>query len=235
MIQILVVGDIRLYRDSIALHMAQQGDLSVVGVASCRADALESAARLSPDVVLIDMAMPESLATVRELSAQGARARVVALSVPEVERTVLACAEAGIAAYVVREGSLADLVAAVRGAVRGEAAISPRMAASMLRRLATLAHDASPQPSAVLTAREMEVAALLSDGLSNKQIGARLNIELATVKNHVHNVLEKLQVHRRGEAAGRLRRAPQRALIGDTVPSFEDASRPGVAQDLDRL
>jgi two-component system nitrate/nitrite response regulator NarL len=206
MIHILVVGDIRLYRDSIAAHLAQQPELSVAGIAGTRGHALAQASATTPDVVLIDLAMPESLDTIRDLTAAVPGARIVALSVPEHERTVLACAEAGIAAYVLREGSLGDLVATVKGAVRGEAAISPRMAASMLRRLSALAHDLAPKPSAVLTAREMEVAALLGDGLSNKQIGARLNIELATVKNHVHNVLEKLKVSRRGDAARQLRR-----------------------------
>jgi DNA-binding NarL/FixJ family response regulator len=175
--------------------------------------------------VLIDMAMPDSLATVRELAGLASCGRVVALSVPEHERTVLACAEAGIAAYVLREGSLADLVATVRGAVLGEAAISPRIAASMLRRLATLAHDLAPQPAVVLTAREMEVAALLGDGLSNKQIGARLNIELATVKNHVHNVLEKLHVHRRGEAARHLHRTPHLTTFADPVRTVDEVTR----------
>jgi DNA-binding NarL/FixJ family response regulator len=94
------------------------------------------------------------------------------------------------------------LVATLESATRGEALFSPRMAASLLRRVAALAAT-QPSPSAQvrLTPRERDIMRLLDEGLSNKEIAQRLGIEVATVKNHVHNILEKLQVHRRGEAA----------------------------------
>ena len=206
MIRVLVVGDIRLYRDGLAFHLARQASLSVVGTAADRAEALRGARELGPDVVLLDIAMPESLAAVRDLAALAPAPRVVALAVPEVERDVIACAEAGVAGFVQREGSLADLVAAVESAACGELVISPRMAASLLRRVSALAADRAAAPAhAELTGREGEIVRLIDQGLSNKQIAARLCIEVATVKNHVHNILEKLGIHRRAEVAVRLR------------------------------
>src|SRR2546421_13075479 len=132
---------------------------------------------------------------------------------------VLASAEAGAIAYVPREASLEDLVAVIECAVRGEAVCSPRVAGALLRRIAVLATDGrSDRVPARLTKREREIMGLIDEGLSNKEIAKRLRIEVATVKNHVHNILEKLQVHRRGEAAARVRAAlPRRAVGSDTA------------------
>jgi len=103
--------------------------------------------------------------------------------------------------------------------VRGEAVCSPRVAGALLRRIAALATDGrSDRVPAHLTKREREIMGLIDEGLSNKEIAKRLRIEVATVKNHVHNILEKLQVHRRGEAAARVRAAlPRRAVGSDTA------------------
>ena len=107
---------------------------------------------------------------------------------------------------MLREGSLDDLRRAIDSVARGESIVSPKMAASLLRRVSTLAADrAAPPAIEELTVREREIVGLIEQGLANKQIAARLNIELATVKNHVHRILEKLDVTRRGEIAARLR------------------------------
>ena len=114
--------------------------------------------------------------------------------------------EAGAAGYLTRDASLRDLFAALSSAVRDEVLCSPRIVASLARRLARLAEQHATRPTpASLTAREAEVVGLLDAGLSNKEIATRLCIELPTVKNHVHHILEKLHVNRRGEAAARLR------------------------------
>src|SRR5262249_26135221 len=116
-------------------------------------------------------------------------------------------AEAGIHGYVTRDGSVNDVVVAIQSAVRGEVACSPRVAALLFQRVATLSeatHGVQARP--MLTRRELEIAGLITEGLSNKEIARSLRISSATVKNHVHNVLEKLQIRRRGEAAARLRR-----------------------------
>ncbi|CAN5632041.1 N/A [soil metagenome] len=208
MIRVVIVGGIRLYRDGLAQYLGSQTGMSVVATASDRLDGVCSVAELRPDVVVVDMAMPESLLAVREVTATAPAVKIVALSVPDLERAVIACAEAGVAAYVSRDGRLDDLVQAIRGATRGEMVASPRIAGALVRRVAALAAERPPLPDvAGLTARECDVVGLMDEGLSNKQIASRLSIEVATVKNHVHNILDKLKVGRRAEAVRRWRQA----------------------------
>ena len=133
-------------------------------------------------------------------------AHVVALGVPEDESEVIACAEAGAAGLVTLEGSLDDLEAMLESVGRGETLCSPRVAAALLRRVAALADDHAASGHARLTAREREIVQLVDRGLSNKEIARELQIELTTVKNHVHNILDKLHVRRRADAAARVRR-----------------------------
>jgi DNA-binding NarL/FixJ family response regulator len=207
-LRIVLAGDIRLYRDGVALHLARDGRYSVVGVAGDRTELMRRVREERPEIVVIDVAMAESLEAVRELARESPESRVVALTVPELEQAVIACAEAGIAGYVLRDGSLDDLVRAIESAARGELIVSPRMAGGLLRHVRTLAADrVEPPPLEELTVREREIVTLIDQGLSNKQIAGRLNIELATVKNHVHRILEKLRVHRRGEIASRVGRS----------------------------
>jgi DNA-binding NarL/FixJ family response regulator len=151
--------------------------------------------------------MPGSLDVVRELTARAEPLRVVVLTLPELEQAVLPCIEAGVAGYVPRDGGLDDLVAVIRSAARGDGVCSPRMVGRMWARLAQLSR-AHSDPTALdaLTSREREILTCIERGNSNKEIAARLSIELATVKNHVHNILEKLHVHSRGEAVAALRR-----------------------------
>jgi two-component system nitrate/nitrite response regulator NarL len=211
-IRVLIVDDLRLYREGLAHALAQRPHIRVVGTAARRETALAEVTRLQPTVVLLDMAMSGSIAMVRELRERAPEVKVVALAVAEDDQDVLACAEVGLAGYVPREGSFDDLVSAVESAARGELLCSPRMAAALFRRLATLAEDREPGAGVPhLTAREMEILHLIEDRLSNKQIAGRLCIEVATVKNHVHNILEKLQVRSRDEAAARLHERPARS------------------------
>jgi DNA-binding NarL/FixJ family response regulator len=122
----------------------------------------------------------------------------------------MACVECGVVGFVPRDASLSDLVSTIESALCGEANVSPRLAASLMRRLASIARQRSPAAVAThLTQREQEILAMLGEGLSNKQIAARLIIEVATVKNHVHNILSKTKLNRRSEAAALLRRRPR--------------------------
>jgi DNA-binding NarL/FixJ family response regulator len=211
-----VVSDVRLYRDGLTDSLGRHNSLAIVGTASTSDEAVAQAISLRPDVVIVDMAMPDSLGTVRCLKKVPQHAAVVAFAVAEVEHAVLACAEAGVAGYVPRDASIEDLVAAVHRAARGEALCSPRIAATLFRRVAALAAELHPVAAAAgqLTGREREIIALIDAGMSNKEIAQRLSIEVATVKNHVHNVLDKLQVNRRGQAAARLRAAGSRLARG---------------------
>lgn len=208
MLRVVIVGEIRLYRDGVAQFLASTEGVEVLGTGTTAGDLLRLAREKSPDVVLVDIAMPHALEAIRELSTSNAPVRIVALTVPEIEREVLSCVEAGVAGYVPRDGSLEDLLMVLRLAARGEATCSPKMQARLWERLAQLAraqdHD---DRTGALTTREREIMDRVERGLSNKQIAAQLCIEPATVKNHVHNILEKLHVHRRGEAVAAMRRS----------------------------
>jgi DNA-binding NarL/FixJ family response regulator len=206
MTRVLIVAHIRLYREGLAAMLRGERRIEVVGAATGADEAVAAVRAHRPDVVLLDTAIPDNVWIVRALVAAEPGTKVVALAVPDVERELLACAEAGVAGYVTREGSVEDLVEAVESVARGEMLCSPRMAATLLQRVATLALEQSPEAiEARLTARELEILDLIDQGLSNKEISRRLTIELSTVKNHVHNILEKLNVSRRGEAAARAR------------------------------
>jgi DNA-binding NarL/FixJ family response regulator len=206
MIRVAIVAEIRLYREGLAEMLLGEPGLEVVATAAGADDAVPALRKELPDVVLLDMAPPDNAWLVRALAAAVPGTRVVALAVPESEDEVLACAEAGVVGYVTREGSVEDLVAAIESASRGEVLCSPRMAASLFQRVATLALERSPASiESRLTGRELEILDLIDQGLSNKEIARRLTIELSTVKNHVHNILEKLNVSRRAEAAARAR------------------------------
>jgi DNA-binding NarL/FixJ family response regulator len=141
-------------------------------------------------------------------------ARVIAINVPALEQDVIACAEAGVACCLTTEASIDDLVGAIASVARGEARCSPWTAGVLTRQVAALARERSasvevhvPEHArARLTVRELEIVALVDQGLSNKEIARRLCIELPTVKNHVHRILEKLGVRRRADAAALIRR-----------------------------
>jgi DNA-binding NarL/FixJ family response regulator len=211
--RLLIVADVRLYREGLAQLLAREDDVCVVAIAANHADALTQLQSRPADVVLVDMAMAESLNTVAAIAARAPDVKVVALAVPDVGRDVIACAEAGAAAYVPRDGSLRDLLDAVRGIARGEVRCSPRIAGSLIQRLAALAAERpGARATALLTARELQIVRLISEGSSNKDIAMTLGIGLPTVKNHVHHVLEKLGVRRRAEVTASYREAPGHLL-----------------------
>jgi two-component system nitrate/nitrite response regulator NarL len=206
--RIIIVSDARLYREGLALSLARIDRVAVVGIADTLASAMTCIKESSPDVALLDVAMPDALRLPDAVEAARAVVKIVAFSVAETEDEICACAEAGIAGYVSRNGSKEDLVAAVENAVRGEVVCSPRMAASLFRRLALRVRTTRQAgPEATLTGREHDIVALIDGGLSNKEIARQLKISTATVKNHVHNILDKLQVRRRAAAAAVLREA----------------------------
>jgi len=212
MTRVLVVADIRLFREGLAEMLRAEPEIEVVATAAGADEAVRALRELDPDVALVDMAIPDNKWLVRALVAAVPGACIVALAVPEIEREVLACAEVGVAGYVTRDGSIEDVVAAVESAARGEILCSPRMAARLFQRVATLALERSPNIESRLTTRELEILDLIDQGLSNKEIARRLTIQLSTVKNHVHNILEKLNVSRRSEAAARARAARPREI-----------------------
>jgi two-component system nitrate/nitrite response regulator NarL len=205
MMRVLVVAPIRVYRDSLSRLLTSELDVEAVITAVGSEDALARAKQVGPHVVVVDVRAPDGLAVIRALCGAMQHLNVVGLGVSDCEEAV-ACAEAGVSGIVSRDASAEELIATLRTAAQGEAVFTPRIAAAVLRRFRAMAAEGVHGGSSkTLTSREVEVASLIEEGLSNKQIAQRLCIETATVKNHVHNILEKLEVHRRGEAVVRLR------------------------------
>jgi len=203
----MVAAAVRLYRDGLAQSLS--GSALVVSVTADATSTLREAVRLAPDVLLLDASMPGALALVNAMAESVPATRVVAFAVDDgLEAEVLAYAEAGVAAWIGRDASAEEVVEAVLRAAQGELLCSARTAAMLSRRLAVLARERrapAATRAAQLTPRETEVGELLCRGASNKQIARTLGLRLTTVKNHVHNILEKLEVCSRAEAGAVLR------------------------------
>jgi two-component system nitrate/nitrite response regulator NarL len=207
-IRLFVVARTRLYREGIARALDEDDRFHVSGTAADLSNAIDTLAHLTvlPEVVLIDHAIAEGAEAVRHLHRASPELRVLALAVREAEGDVLPWAEAGAAGFVSHDASFDDLTAGVTAVAEGWGLCSPRVARVLLNRVASLAAKRRPTMSLEeLTRREREVALLLEEGLSNKEIAHRLWIQVATVKNHVHSILEKLEVQGRGEAASVVR------------------------------
>jgi len=206
-VEVFVLVAVRLYRDGIADALARDVRFRVVGRAGALEDAQDQLCRFrdAPKVTLVDLALPEGAGAIRLLRRSWPSMSIVALAVPEAADEIVQLAEAGVDGLVTQDASLAEVLDAVAAAVRNEALTSPAVAAVLLRRVASLAGEHRAVDGAVLTRREREIVALIGHGLSNKEIAGTLQIELSTVKNHVHHILEKLQVRRRAEAVSAAR------------------------------
>jgi two-component system nitrate/nitrite response regulator NarL len=201
-IRVVVASDIRLYREGLVESLARAGSFGSIGAAGTAVEAVAAVRAEWAEVVLLDLAMTGAIDLAHKLAAD---AKVVVLGVRELEDEVIAYAEAGAVGYVTRDGSLRELIDVVESVARGEMLCSPRIAALLNRRVAAVAGARKGRPPAArLTPRETEIVGLMAEGLSNKQIAHRLAIEFATVKNHVHRILEKLEVERRADAVARV-------------------------------
>jgi two-component system, NarL family, nitrate/nitrite response regulator NarL len=205
-IRIFICAAVRLYRDGLAQVLASTDPIEVVGTAGATVEAADQLRRVDVDVLLVDIAALDVFSALPRLRAASPGARVVALAVPELANEVLRRAEAGMEGYVTYDASISDLISAIEAVHRGELHCSPLMAGELLRHIGRLAAGHSAGAQVALTARQREIAGLVSDGFSNKEIAQRLSLSLATVKNHVHAILEKLQVSRRSE----VRQVPSR-------------------------
>lgn len=210
-LRVLVVSDVLIVREGLCAVLGARDEIDVVSTADPR-HAGDQCARLQPQVVLFDAARRESVEYVRDVVTSAPECKVVAFGVHETDEEILPLAAAGTAGYVRAGVACDDVVSVLERVMRDELTCSPRAAASLYREVATLSRRGGERPgqgapTRRVSRRELQVARLIDRGLTNKQIARALGIEPATVKNHVHNLCEKLRVHHRGAAAARLRPA----------------------------
>ena len=204
---IFIAAAARFYRESIEHALEHDPRTSVIGTAASAEDVIASLGVRVPDVVILDAAMPDSPAVVRELT-RSTGARVVAVGIGAGDEAFDALARAGIRGFVTHEDSLEDLIAEVVCAADDRQPCSMRMATTLFDRVTRIDAYRGPERGR-LTAREEEILDLIAEDLSNREIAGRLFIQPATVKNHVHNILEKLGVdHRRDAVRHRARPRP---------------------------
>ena len=209
-VRVLVVDDQALFREALVTLLGARPEVEVVGEAGDGHQALERAAALQPDVVLMDLHMPvlDGIAATRRLRVEQPGVRVLALTTFDDDEDVFAALRAGALGYLLKDVSSDRLVEAVLSAARGESVLQPSVAAKVVARFAQLddAPRSRPQPLIVpLSDRELDVLRLLADGRSNREIAAALFLAEGTVKNHVTNLLGKLGARDRTQAALRAR------------------------------
>jgi two-component system nitrate/nitrite response regulator NarL len=203
--RILILSDIRFLREGLAEVLARSGAFDIAATTAHVGDALAISSVALIQIILIDAALPNGLAAARRFHELGNGVHIVPLALSETEADVLAWAEAGATGYIPRTVALDDLVLFLQEIVSGQQACSTQVAAGLMRWVSR-ASRANSAPSVapttpLLTAREEQVIDLIGAGLSNKEISRRLNIGPATTKSHVHNVLGKLELRRRGQVA----------------------------------
>jgi DNA-binding NarL/FixJ family response regulator len=209
-VRVLLVDDQALFREALATLLAVRDEVEVVGEAADGAEALDRAAALHPDVVLMDLRMPrlDGIAATRRLRAAQPDVQVLALTTFDTDEEVFAALRAGAVGYLLKDVSSQRLVEAVLAAARGESVLQPSVAAKVVARVAALPDEAVPRPRpplVPLSERELAVVRLLAEGRSNKEIAADLYLAEGTVKNYVTALLGKLGARDRTQAALRAR------------------------------
>ena len=199
-IEILVVDDHPLFRQGVVNSLALDPGFSVVAETDSGEEALALARKLLPNVVLLDISMPgwNGIVTAERIAMACPATVIVMLTGSDDKDKLLAALKAGARAYVLKGVSAKELAAVVRAAVAGEVYVSPSIAAEML---ISLTQGKAPDPLQELTDREREILALIGNGLTNREIGERVFLSEKTIKHYVTNILQKLQVRSRVEAA----------------------------------
>jgi DNA-binding NarL/FixJ family response regulator len=221
-LHVIVVSEVRLLGEGLALALEREASLSVCGCFGALDDALRSLAPLQPDIVLLNTSLRAATDAITRLRAVAPGVKVIALAIDENLEDVVAWAQAGAAGYIPSTAALRDVAPLLADIVRGEQPCAARVAAGLLRRVGDMSPSkgfaAATVSPAMPTAREMQVLEMISSGLSNKEIARRLNIGLATTKSHVHNLLGKLGLQRRGQAASWIRAQQARSDVGNRPP-----------------
>jgi DNA-binding NarL/FixJ family response regulator len=202
-IRVAVVDNEELFRRGLTMLLGLEDGLEVVGEAGDGVAATELAAVTAPDVILMDVRMPkrsgiEACVTIKEVAPT---ARIIMLTVSDEEADLYDAVKNGASGYLLKDSSIEEVAQAIRVVADGQSLISPSMAIKLLDEFKQMSRsDRQQVPSPRLTDRELEVLKLVAQGLNNREIAKRLFISENTVKNHVRNILEKLQLHSRMEA-----------------------------------
>jgi two-component system, NarL family, nitrate/nitrite response regulator NarL len=228
MIKVIVICDIKIYCEGLNQILSKTDPIKVVAAEGSVEAALIKIEQHSPDVILLDMTMVGSSQIAQKVMQICPSAKIVALAVAENEANIIECAEIGIAGYVAREASLNELIDTVIGTKKGEFCCPPKISAYIFKKVQNIALSAKKSclpklsnkvnnPADNLTRRERQILTHMASGLSNKQIAKSLMIEVSTVKNHVHNILVKLNVTSRMQAVSML----QHVSFMDRTRSFD--------------
>ena len=210
-IRVLITDDQALFREGLETLLSVHQDIQVVGQASNGQEAVELSLKIRPDIVLMDMQMPilNGAGATRRLKQYLPDCRIIALTTFDDKETIFDALRAGAAGYLLKDVSSADLANAIRLTARGDSILEPSIAAKVLEEFSRVSSRPVVDRSSILpeplSDREIEVLKLVTQGLSNREIAAKLFISPGTAKTHVHNVCGKLGVQNRTEAAIRAR------------------------------
>jgi len=201
-ISVLLVDDHAMVRQGVKAFLVTQPDLSVVGEAGSGEEAIKLAAQLIPDVILMDLIMPslDGVEATRRVKQVSPRSQIVVLTSYHEDEHIFPALKAGALSYILKDVSAEELASAVRKAAAGEAILHPRVAARVIKELQGMREDA-PNPFTELSERELEVLKLIADGMSNAGMAEKLVLSEKTIKGHVSNILSKLHLADRTQAA----------------------------------